>query len=72
MSTNHPIGRQTAGAEPPPVQSVKHKDLEPVVDQLQSQLRILKLERTAIVQRIGTIKKTIAGLADLFGSDVIR
>ncbi len=70
MQTNHPIGRDGAGAEPPPVQSLKDEDLEPVVDQLQSQLRVLKLERTAIVQRIGMIKKTIAGLADLFGSDV--
>jgi len=71
MSTN-PTGREAVGGELLPVQSSKHKDVEPIVGQLQSQLRVLQLERTAIAQRIGTIRKTIAGLADLFGSDVLR
>lgn len=72
MSTTNPTGREAVGAQLLPVQSQKHKDVEPIVGQLQSQLRVLQLERTAIVQRIGMIKKTIAGLADLFGSDVLR
>jgi len=72
MSTNYPIEDKGTGAESLPVQSPKQKDVEPVVGQLQSQLRVLNLERTAIAQRIGTIRKTIAGLADLFGSDVLR
>jgi hypothetical protein len=72
MSTNYPMEGKATGAEPLPVQSPRHKDVEPIVGQLQSQLRVLNLERTAIAQRIGTIRKTIAGLADLFGSDVLR
>ena len=72
MSTTNPTGREAVAAQLLPVQSQKHKGVEPIVGQLQSQLRVLQLERTAIVQRIGMIKKTIAGLADLFGSDVLR
>ena len=70
--TNHPTERERAGSEPVSVQPRKHEELEPVIGQLQSQLRILKLERAAIVKRIGIIKKTIVGLADLFGSEVIE
>ncbi|MGA8618177.1 MAG: hypothetical protein WB660_06595 [Candidatus Sulfotelmatobacter sp.] len=70
--TNNPIEREGTDTEPLSVQSPKHEELEPVIGQLQSQLRVLKLERAAIVKRIGIIKKTVVGLADLFGSDVIK
>jgi hypothetical protein len=70
--TNHPTECEGAGREPLSIQPPKHEELEPVIGQLQSQLRVLTLERAAIVKRIGIIKKTIVGLADLFGSDVIE
>jgi hypothetical protein len=52
--------------------SLKHEDLEPVIGQLESQLRVLMLERAAILKRIGVIKKTVVGLVDLFGPKVIN
>jgi hypothetical protein len=70
--TNDPIEREGTDAEPLSVQSPKHGDLEPVIGELQHRLRVLTLERAAIVKRIGIIKKTVVGLADLFGSDVIK
>jgi hypothetical protein len=69
---NHPTEVQGAGSEPLSVQPPKHEELEPVIGQLQSRLRVLKLERAAIVKRIRMIKKTIVGLADLCGSDGIK
>ena len=69
---NHPTERQGSGSEPLSVQPSKHEELEPVIGQLQSRLQVLKLERAAIVKRIGIIKKTIVGLADLCGSEVIK
>lgn len=53
------------------VQSTMHDELSPVIGQLQGELQVLNLERAAILKRIGVIKKTIVGLADLFGSGVI-
>jgi hypothetical protein len=72
IMTNDPIEREGTDAEPLSVQSRKFKDLEPVIGELQHRLRVLTLERAAIVKRIGIIKKTVVGLADLFGSDVIE
>jgi hypothetical protein len=60
------------GTELIPVHSASHEELEPVIGPLQSELRVLKLERAAILKRMGVIKKTIIGLADLYGSDVIN
>ena len=72
MPTNHPPGREGTGTEPLSVQVLKHEELEPVIGQLQSQLRVLKLERAAILKRIGMVRKTVVGLAALFGADVIN
>jgi hypothetical protein len=69
---NDPTSREGTGTEPPSVQSLKHEDLEPVIGQLESQLRVLMLERAAILKRIGVIKKTVVGLVDLFGPNVIN
>jgi len=66
------LQHDATGREPIPVQSARHEELEPVIGQLQSELRVLNLERAAILKRIGMIKKTIVGLGDLFGSDVIN
>src|SRR5579863_667305 len=70
--TNHPTEGEGAGSEPLSVQSPKYEDLEPVIGELQHRLQVLTLERAAIVKRIGIIKKTVVGLADLFGPDVIN
>jgi hypothetical protein len=72
MPTNDPIGREGTVAEPLSVRALKHEELEAVIGQLQSQLRVLKLERAAILKRIGMVKKIVVGLADLFGSDVVN
>lgn len=66
------IGREETLVKPPSFQALKHEELEPVLGQLQNQLRVLKLERTAILKRIGMVKKIVVGLADLFGFDVIN
>jgi hypothetical protein len=72
MPTNNLPGKEGTGAEPIPVQWARHEELEPVIGQLQSELRVLRLERAAILKRIGMIKKTLVTLADLFGPDVIN
>jgi hypothetical protein len=72
MPTNKPIHREGTVTESLSVQALKHEGLEPVIGQLQSQLRVLKLERAAILKRIGMVKKIVVGLADLFGSEVIN
>jgi hypothetical protein len=68
---NHSVGSKRAGAEILSVRSPQLEDLKPVIGCLQEQLRGLRLELATILKRIGTIKKTVTALADLFGSDVI-
>jgi hypothetical protein len=48
-----------------------NEDIGHVVGRIRSELRLLLLERAAIVKRIGVIKHTIVGLADVFGTEVI-
>jgi hypothetical protein len=45
--------------------------VEQVVRQAHSELRQLMQQRAEVMRRIGTIKQTIAGLANLFGDDVL-
>lgn len=70
--TKDPIERKETDAEHLSIRSPEHGELEPVIGALQNRLRVLILERAAIVKRIGIVKKTVVGLADLFGSDVIN
>jgi hypothetical protein len=70
--TNESLGHAETVTEPMLVQSSMQHELSPVIGQLQSELRVLKREQAAILKRIGMIKKTIVGLADLFGSEVIN
>jgi hypothetical protein len=51
--------------------SVTTEDIGHVVGRVHSELRLLLLQRAAIVKRIGVIKHIIVGLADVFGTDVI-
>jgi Cdc6-like AAA superfamily ATPase len=45
--------------------------VEQVVRQAHEELRQLLQQRADVMRRIGTIKQTIAGLANLFGDDVL-
>ncbi|HVI09270.1 MAG TPA: hypothetical protein VND65_13355 [Candidatus Binatia bacterium] len=45
--------------------------VEEVVRQAHDELRQLLHQRAEVMRRIGTIKQTIAGLANLFGDDVL-
>jgi chorismate mutase len=45
--------------------------VEQVIERVQQELESLLQQRAAIIKRIGTIKRTILGLANLFGDEVI-
>jgi hypothetical protein len=55
------MSTQTSGAE----------HVGQVMERAQQELESLLSQRAAIIKRIGTIKQTILGLANLFGDDVI-
>ena len=55
-----------------PAETISAEHLKRVLDYIQTELRALQTERAVILKRIGTIKQTIAGLADLFGPDLIN
>lgn len=47
------------------------EDVENVVGRIQRELQALRSEHAAIAKRIGLIKSTIAGLAEVFGPGVV-
>ena len=47
------------------------EDVEQVVGRIQRELQSLRSEHAAIAKRIGLIKNTIAGLAEVFGPGVV-
>jgi hypothetical protein len=49
----------------------KTEDLDRIVNWIQQELRVLRMEHSAILKRIGVIKKTVTGLADVFGPSVL-
>ena len=51
-------------------QAVNTESVEHVVGRIKHELQLLLLERAAIVKRIGVIKRTIEGLADVFRADI--
>ena len=53
-------------------QDTNTEDTERVVERIQHELQLLLQERAAIVKRIGVIKDTLVGLADVFGADIIN
>lgn len=62
-STGHvPAGQGFGGA---------FEDVEHVVGRIQHELQVLRTEHAAIAKRIGLIKNTIAGLAEVFGPGVV-
>jgi len=53
------------------VGSYNNGHVQEVVRQAHEELRHLLRQRAEVMRRIGTIKQTIAGLANLFGDDVL-
>src|SRR2546426_8364576 len=60
--------REVAGAMDPRVSGVP---VQQVVRAAHDELRQLMRQRADIMKRIGTVKQTISGLANLFGDDVL-
>jgi chorismate mutase len=54
-----------------PISSDGNGHVQLVVRQAHEELRQLLHQRAEVMRRIGTIKQTIAGLANLFGEDVL-
>jgi len=42
-----------------------------VVQQVHQDLRVLRQQRADVARRIGTIKRTVAGLASIYGESVL-
>ena len=61
-------GRDGAGDINPAVSGIP---VQQVVRAAHDELRMLMRQRGEIMKRIGTVKQTIAGLANLFGDDVL-
>lgn len=61
-------GRNGAGELDPQVSGIP---VQQVVRAAHDELRLLMRQRGEIMKRIGTVKQTIAGLANLFGDDVL-
>jgi Fe2+ or Zn2+ uptake regulation protein len=55
-----------------PSRPYNSKDVEPVVVQMNREIRTLLTEREAINKRIDAIKKALVGLATLVGDDVLK
>lgn len=53
------------------VQTADIGQTEHLIVRIQQELQLLLREREAIVKRIGVIKHTLAGLTDIFGSDIV-
>lgn len=56
----------------PPRSSADFPTLPVVIKQLQQHLQLLLLEEKALLKRIRLIRHTIAGLADIFGPDILN
>ena len=54
-----------------PITNTGNEHVQEVVRQAHEELRQLLQQRAEVMRRIGTIKQTIAGLANLFGDDVL-
>ena len=62
------IGQSVRGS----ISSHGNGHVQEVVRQAHEELRQLLTQRAEVMRRIGTIKQTIAGLANLFGDDVLN
>src|SRR5712691_6045338 len=62
---------QNASAPIKPMGNFGNGHVQEVVRQAHDELRQLLVQRAEIMKRIGTVKQTIAGLANLFGDGVL-
>jgi len=62
---------QIQQSEMKPIGDAGNGHVQEVVRQAHEELRQLLQQRADVMRRIGTIKQTIAGLANLFGDDVL-
>jgi hypothetical protein len=60
------------GAEAVSVQVSDPASADNIVGRIQQELHSLLLERVEILKRIGVIRRTLNGLADIFGSDLVN
>jgi hypothetical protein len=62
---------QTSSGSFKPIQQFGNGHVQEVVRQAHEELRQLLQQRAEIMKRIGTVKQTISGLANLFGESVL-
>jgi hypothetical protein len=60
-----------ANRDPMQNEPMQNQHAQEVVRQAEEELRQLLQQRVDVMRRIGTIKQTIAGLANLFGDDIL-
>lgn len=68
---NSPLARPRHLVQRPSTQDSNNDDIKQVIGRVHRELQLLQLERAAILKRIGVITRTIAGLAEVFGTDVV-
>jgi hypothetical protein len=64
--------RQKGNGSLKPVDRYDTGHVQEVVRQAQEELHLLLQQRAEVMKRIGTVKQTIAGLANLFGDGVLN
>src|SRR5690349_3686241 len=65
-------GGQKGSGSIRPVEKSDNSHVQEVVRQAHGELRTLLQQRAEIMKRIGTVKQTISGLANLFGDGVLN
>jgi|SRR5215469_11147510 len=71
-SPNHLVKGGTNRNWSEPVNNTTNPELDHVLNQARQELIELQQKKAELMKRIGTIKQTIAGLADLFGDGVLN
>jgi hypothetical protein len=61
-----------SSAESAPALAATIDDRDHVIGRLQQHLQLLLVEQTALLKRIRLIRHTVAGLADVFGPDILN
>ena len=65
-------GHEIASEDLPLVRPVANVPVQEVLRQAQAELRGLLEQRAQLMKRIGTLKQTISGLANLFGDEILN
>jgi hypothetical protein len=67
MATLASGGERVMGTSP----NLVNGNVQEVVQRAHEELRLLMKQRAEVMKRIGTVKQTLAGLANLFGDEVL-